>query len=314
MRSLLIFTCFFLTKLLIAQQFSWSDEKIIVTANGTKNTLLHVENIFADRWDELVQTIFWQKIMLLSPDTCIINVASTRQILGYMSVKNWASQSETEKAAYKTAIKSANNIPFEEQLYITTGKNDFYKFRDVFNSLSRGVATFEKNGVDPWYAQSILLIESPGQLKKSVAGAYGAFQLMPSVARKYGLTVSETNDERADFEKSAGAASKLISSVCIPEAKKILARHAIDVNETELWFRLFVMHVYHAGAANVSAVVDKIAPRIGAQDLITKMWVTSAASFGNNSQNYSQLILAAQIILNNLIYTECDDLIPCSSR
>lgn len=88
MRSLLIFTFFFLTKLLIAQQFSWSDEKIIVTANGTKNTLLHVEKIFADRWDELAQTIFCQKIMLLSPDTCIINVASTRQILGYMSVKN----------------------------------------------------------------------------------------------------------------------------------------------------------------------------------------------------------------------------------
>jgi hypothetical protein len=48
--------------------------------------------------------------------------------------------------------------------------------------------------------------------------------------------------------------------------------------------------------------------------LVKQMWTTSAASFGNNSQNYSQLILAAQLILNNMIYTECDDLIHCESK
>ncbi len=50
--------------------------------------------------------------------------------------------------------------------------------------------------VDPWYAQSILLIESPGQMKKSISGAYGAFQLMPGVARAQGLIVNKTLDER----------------------------------------------------------------------------------------------------------------------
>lgn len=298
----------------MAQPLAWNNEKIIVTANGTKNTLLNAESIFTDRWDELAQAQFWQKIMLLSPDSCIISVASNRQILGYSSVKKWESQSEIEKAAYKEAIKATNKIPLEERIYITTGKNDFYKFKDVFHSLSKGVAVFEKNGVDPWYAQSILLIESPGQLKKSVAGAYGAFQLMPSVAKKYGLIVTASIDERADFDKSALAASKLISTVCIPEAKKILNRHNITYKESDLWFRLFVMHCYHAGAMNVSAVVDKIKPTKGSQDLILKMWTTTAASFGNNSQNYSQLILAAQIILNNMIYTDCDDIVHCASK
>lgn len=314
MKSLLLLLSLFSTMLLMSQPLSWNNEKIIVTANGTKNTLLNAENIFADGWDELAQARFWQKIMLLSPDSCIISVASNRQILGYTSVRKWESQSEIEKAAYKTTLKAANNIPLDERIYITTGKNDFYKFRDVFHSLSKGVAVFEKNGVDPWYAQSILLIESPGQIKKSVAGAYGAFQLMPSVAKKYGLIVTASIDERTDFDKSALAASKLISTVCIPEAKKILNRHNITYKESDLWFRLFVMHCYHAGAMNVSAVVDKIKPTKGSKDLILKMWTTTAASFGNNSQNYSQLILAAQIILNDMIYTECDDIIHCGTK
>jgi hypothetical protein len=38
------------------------------------------------------------------------------------------------------------------------------------------------------------------------------------------------------------------------------------------------------------------------------MWQNSAAGFGNNSQNYSQLALSAQIILNELIYATCDEI------
>ena len=296
------------------QELSWDNEKISLFKNNTKHTLMNAESIFEERWDELAQAQFWQKIMLLSPDSCIVNVASSRQILSIIPVSQWAKQTEIEKAAYKLSIKAANGIGSEEEIYVTTGKSDFYKFQDVFNSLSKGVAAFDKNGVDPWYAQSILLIESPGQLKKSVAGAYGAFQLMPSVARKYGLIVNSSIDERSDFDKSAAAASKLIFSVCIPEAKRILASHGIKYEEKELWFRLFVMHIYHAGASNVAAVVAKINPSVGSQALVKQMWTTSAASFGNNSQNYSQLILAAQLILNNMIYNECDDLIHCGSK
>ena len=296
------------------QELSWDDEKISLYKNNAKHTLMHAESIFEERWDQLAQAQFWQKIMLLSPDSCIVNVASSRQILAVIPVSQWAKKSEIEKASYKSSIKAANSIGSEQEIYVTTGKNDFYKFQDVFNSLSKGVAAFDKNGVDPWYAQSILLIESPGQLKKSVAGAYGAFQLMPSVARKYGLIVNSSIDERSDFDKSAAAASQLIFSVCIPEAKRILASHGIKYKEKELWFRLFVMHIYHAGSSNVAAVVAKINPTVGSQALVKQMWTTSAASFGNNSQNYSQLILAAQLILNNMIYTECDDLIHCGSK
>ena len=52
---------------------------------------------------------------------------------------------------------------------------------------------------------------------------------------------------------------------------------------------------------NVRAVVDKIDPTIGNKELIIKMWQTSAASFGNSSQNYTQLVLASQLILNDMV-------------
>ena len=52
---------------------------------------------------------------------------------------------------------------------------------------------------------------------------------------------------------------------------------------------------------NVKAVVDKIQPKTGSQELIKQMWQTSAASFGNSSQNYTQLALASQLILSDMV-------------
>ncbi len=70
---------------------------------------------------------------------------------------------------------------------MTTGKSDFYQFDKVFPSISRGVDVFVQNQTDPWYAQAILLIESPGKLAYSNVGALGPFQLMKSVARNHGV-------------------------------------------------------------------------------------------------------------------------------
>ena len=225
-----------------------------------------------------------------------------------MDCKKWNRQTEAQKGLFKDSLRKLNNLPQGEQLFVTTGKSDFYLFTDVYPSISRGVTAFELHGVDPWYAQAILLIESPGQLKKSSAGAYGAFQLMPDVARSMGLTVTDNIDERKDFDRCAYGAARLIQKICIPEAKKILDRHQVVYNVNDLWFRLFVLHVYHAGAGNVAAVVAKIQPKEGSQQLILDMWQNKAASFGNGSQNYTQLALAAQLILNEMIYEQCDEI------
>lgn len=309
----LLFT-FFTTQLLAQPLSQWEADKITVHQAHSVQTIMHAEALFEDRWDQLPQAQFWKKIMLLAPDSCLVNVAATRQVLAKMSNRDWNLQTEAQKDSTRQALRVAYGLPSTERIYVTTGKNDFYKFNEVYPSLSKGVSAFERFGVDPWYAQAILLIESPAQMRKSSTGAYGAFQLMPSVARSQGLTVNDQVDERKDFDRSAYGAAQLIRKICIPEAKKILAAHQITYNETDLWFRLFVLHVYHAGAMNVAAVVNKIQPTEGSQELIKAMWQNSAAGFGNNSQNYTQLALAAQLILHDMVYQNCTEIKPCVGR
>jgi hypothetical protein len=312
MRSLL-FLLSFLPFFGLSQPFqSWDEEKIEVKKGTSQNTILSASVLYSEGWSELAQPKFWKQIMQLSPDSCLINVAATRNIVAKMSLKDWNAQSDNEKDQYRDSIRTMLSLDGEARIFVTTGKSDFYKFDVVYPDLQLGVEAFERYNVDPWYAQAILLIESPGQLKKSRSGAYGPFQLMPRVARAQGLTVNRYKDERSDFDRSAYGASRLISRVCIPEAKRILTAHNLEFKENDLWFRLFVLHVYHAGAGNVSAVVAKINPEKGGQSLIQAMWVNTAAQFGNNSQNYTQLALASQLILDDIVHEESDYILRCS--
>jgi len=272
-----------------------------------EHSVVGLTSIYEGEWDCLPQPLFWKEIMLLSPDSCLINIAEDRTVLERKLFDDWMDQTPDEKQEYKDSLRKAYNLSENTQINVTTGKNDFYRFDDVYTSLAKGREAFITHGVDPWFAQAILLIESPGQLKRSHVGAYGAFQLMPGVARSQGLVVNKHVDERTDFDKSAMGSARLISRICIPEAKKILDAHNLSYNEQDMWFRLFVLHVYHAGAYNVKAVVDKINPTKGGQELITEMWRTKAASFGNSSQNYSQLALASHLVLNDIVIQKLQD-------
>ncbi|MFN4909685.1 MAG: transglycosylase SLT domain-containing protein [Flavobacteriales bacterium] len=292
----------------------WDKEQLEVVHKAQVMRVMRSDVLFEDGWTSLPQAKFWKKIMQLSPDSSVVNVAKNRQELLCISTKTWQLKSQEAKKIFKDSLRAEYGLSAAEEIYVTPGKSDFYQFGKVFNQLGRGIEQFEKQEVDPWYAQAILLIESPGQLKKSVSGAYGPFQLMPDVARKWGLRVDASRDDRADFDKSAYAAAKMMRAFYIPEARKILNSHGITYNETDLWFRLYVMHIYHAGPGNVSAVTKKIQPREGSMELIKQMWINTAAGFGNSSQNYSQLAIAAQWILHEYVYTSCEDVFECASR
>lgn len=309
-----LFALLFLPVLGFAQpSHLWEHEKIEVKYGDDQNMVMSADDIIREGWSDLAQPKFWKTIMALSPDSCIVNIAKNRVIIDVMSNADWNRQTDAQKNAFRDSVRAAHGLTSEDRIYVTTGKNDFYKFDKVYPTITRGIEAFEANNVDPWYAQAILLIESPGQLKKSRSGAYGPFQLMPAVARGQGLKVSRYVDERSDFDRSAYGASQLIKKICIPEAKRILDKHNLAYQEDDIWFRLFVLHVYHAGALNVDAVVQKIGPSEGSQELIKKMWVNTAANFGNNSQNYSQLALASQLVLHELVHERCDYILDCTS-
>jgi len=286
-----------------------SVETINVKQDTNDFTFVKTPGLFSEKWDTLAQPSFWRQIMVLSPDSCLLNVARTRQILHKESLKNWNLLNDDQKELARAKLRRDNGLDSTERIFMTTGKSDFYEFELVYPSIKRGIEVFKENNTDPWYAQSILMIESPGKLKHSVAGAYGAFQLMKSVARNHGLRVDKYVDERKDFDKSAYGSAHLLRTSCIPEAKRIMAKFGVHVKgkkEHELWFRLLVLHIYHAGAGNVSKVlVNVVKPKCGCKDVITTIWQSKYGNFGNSSQNYSQLALASNFVLEEFIKTRC---------
>lgn len=270
--------------------------------------LLADSNLYAERWDSLPQAKFWKMIMNMGSDSCLTSLAGSRLVVDRMPTKTWLSWSDSIQMVYKDSIKELYQLDTLTPIYITSGKNYYYDIEHVLPSISRAIEIFEDNETDPWYAQAILLIESPGRLQFSPVGAYGSFQLMKEVALEHGLVVNDSIDEREDFDKAAAAAAGLIRTRCVPQIKRILRNNQLQYEETDTWFKLLVLHAYHAGAGNVEGVINLIDPEKGGIDLMTKVWRTEYGGFKNASQNYSQVALASLLRLNQQIATDLDSL------
>ncbi len=310
MKLTLILLTFFIT--LCGLSYSYHDNKndiIEVKKDTIEYHFVNTHDLFIDKWHLLPQPLFWKEVMKLSPDSCVLNVARTRQILRKESLENWDKLTDEQKELAREKLREVYHLDSAERIFMTTGKSNFYQFELVYPSIKRAIKIFKNNQTDPWYAQAILMIESPGKLEKSVSGAYGPFQLMKSVARKHGLRVDKYVDERKDFDKSAYGSAHLLRTSCIPEAKRIMRKFGVDVTpkmEHQLWFRLLVLHNYHAGAGNVENVLTYVVkPNCGCQSVITKIWQSTYGRFGNSSQNYSQLALASLLVLDEFIINEC---------
>ncbi|MCB9195796.1 MAG: transglycosylase SLT domain-containing protein [Flavobacteriales bacterium] len=303
--------------LLFSFALIWGQNYRIIETFHKKDTshrlFVSTDDLVSEGWDILAQPNFWREVMNLPPDSCIINIAETREILGKESYIKWKAQTEAQKTIYKDSVRKHYKLADTVKIYVTSGKNHFYEIEKVIPSITRAIDIFQQYNTDPWYAQAILLIESPGKVAYSNVGAYGPFQLMKSVAIDHGLVVNSKVDERKDFDKSAMGASSLLRKTCIPEAKRILKSHGIAYNETELWFRLFVLHIYHAGAGNVQGLMNHLNPTEGGQELILAMWQNEWGGFKNASQNYSQVALASLLRLHDIIYSSCDAIFECTS-
>lgn len=269
------------------------------------------QQLYDQGWDQLDQPNFWRTLMTMENDSALINIGSTRQVIKKVAVKDWNNLTEANKDVIRDSVKNHYGLPKEEHVYMTSGKKAFYDFQKVIPSIGRGIEIFNENNVDPFYAQVILLIESPNKLQKSSVGAYGSFQIMRKVAINLGLKVNSYTDERKDFDKSAWASAKLIRTICIPETNRILTAKGISFNPNDLWYKLLVLHTYHAGAGNVRNAINVINPSEGNMELITTLWQTEVGSFRNASQNYSQLALATLIELDRIIIHDCKFIYNC---
>lgn len=311
LRHIIIALLLIIAKINYSQPMQAPYEKIIVSGLHDSLSFYFVQDyrLYSERWDTLAQPKFWRYVMKLSPDSGVLNIASSRKMIATYSTKQWNALPDSIKSRIRDSIRNEWCLPPEEKIYFTIGKGHYYDYKNAIPTISRGIEIFEKNNTDPFYAQVILLIESPGKSARSNVGALGSFQLMKGVAKNMGLRVDKYVDERKDFDRSAYAAAKLIRTICIPYADSIVKKYGIEYNPTDLWFRLLVLHIYHAGAYNVAKAVDVIQPCEGNMELIKQLWQTKAGGFGNASQNYTQIALASLFELNDIIYHNCTDLI-----
>lgn len=240
---------------------------------------------------------FWQKVILLTKDSAIVVHKDSRNMIDVISAKeldslvNYARLEQTAQC-----YRDAFGYETCELVKFVRGKREFFDFKKVGPLVDDAKLIFDEIGVNPIYAQLILLIESPNNPKaRSISGAVGHYQLMPFVAKKYGLVVSSGRDDRHDFTLSSMAAAKLMRDYCIPNATRMAVSLGLQPDVDQLWFQLLVMHVYNAGAGNVRKAVASVGEARNGEELIMKLWKTQAGAFGNSSQNYSQLALASYI-------------------
>ncbi len=150
----------------------------IVIGYGTKSQSKFINNaaIFKEGWDTLSHVRFWQEIMAMPHDSLLLNVAHLRKPLFSLHVSDWSCQTVDEKDEYKRLVCVSNDLSSATSIYATAGKEHFFEFRKVLPMIPTAIDIFEQEGTDPWYAQTILLIESPGKTQgTSYAGARGAF-------------------------------------------------------------------------------------------------------------------------------------------
>jgi len=287
---------------------NWQSDVIRVAAfNDTAlHNMVNTNQIYEAGLDTVPQVLFWRRIMNMTPDSGLLSLACNRHIFGCFATASWDKLGDEGQNHYRDSLRKVYALGDSASVLFTKGKNDFYDARAVIPQIDRAIPIFVQQGVDPFFAQAILLIECPGKTLKSNVGANSSFQLMKSVAIQMGLKVNKSVDERKDFDKSAWAAAKLLNTVCIPYTRSMLEKRGIAYNENELWFRLLVLHVYHAGAGNVDKALNVIDPCDGGMDLIQALWQTKAGAFGKSSQSYSQLALSALLELDSVTGREQD--------
>ena len=145
--------------------------------------MIDPEMLVVERWDTLSQSKFWKTIITTTKDTYVINIASTRQILDYINKDTWFDQSEEEKKPLKIQLPQITTVWTPTLDYILLLAKKVLPNRASDSFFRNCNKYFQENNVDPWFAQTILLIESPAQLKYSRVSAYGPFQIMKSCKR-----------------------------------------------------------------------------------------------------------------------------------
>ena len=87
--------------------------------DSTYSYFVHNNQLYHESWDTLAQPIFWKKVMAMAPDSCVVNVAATREVLFETSYWAYKKKSTKEKLKYKDSIRLAFCLEHGTKIYLT---------------------------------------------------------------------------------------------------------------------------------------------------------------------------------------------------
>ena len=93
-------------------QSNYEDHLIEVTLHEQdtlKMNFVKTPDLFQERWDTLAQPSFWKFVMKMSPQTSILNVAKTRQVLELQPLSEWNKQTDDENLDGKNDLGNRRN-------------------------------------------------------------------------------------------------------------------------------------------------------------------------------------------------------------
>jgi hypothetical protein len=122
--------------------------------------------------------------------------AADRVLAASLADKTWMNASDTATGSASSASTSADRV------------GRLRAAVERVNHLRRTMEPILREEGIPAELSAVVLVESGGLTKSlSPKGARGVWQLMPDTARRYGLVVNGSRDDRSDLEKSTRAAA-----------------------------------------------------------------------------------------------------------